>query len=118
MKIEITSKIIDITPAIRERIESRFEKLERLQVPLITPHVIVSKERLMFTVEASAGIPNGKLFAQAEHEDLYAAINELGQNWSANSTVTPKSRLPVVPMPRSKSSRNRMKLTLDSMPQG
>ncbi|OSM53805.1 cold-shock protein, partial [Aeromonas salmonicida subsp. salmonicida] len=33
MKIEITSKIIDITPAIRERIESRFEKLERLQVP-------------------------------------------------------------------------------------
>lgn len=79
MKIEITSKIIDITPAIRERIESRFEKLERLQVPLITPHVIVSKERLMFTVEASAGIPNGKLFAQAEHEDLYAAINELGQ---------------------------------------
>ena len=77
MKIEITSKIIDITPAIRERIESRFEKLERLQVPLITPHVIVSKERLMFTVEASAGIPNGKLFAQAEHEDLYAAIDQL-----------------------------------------
>lgn len=79
MKIEITSKIIDITPAIRERIESRFAKLDRLQVPLITPHVIVAKERLMFTVEASAGIPHGKLFAQAEHEDLYAAINELGQ---------------------------------------
>ncbi|MGL4717156.1 MAG: ribosome hibernation-promoting factor, HPF/YfiA family [Aeromonas sp.] len=79
MKIEITSKIIDITPAIRERIESRFEKLERLQVPLITPHVVVTKERLMFIIEASAGIPSGKLFAQAEHEDLYAAINELGQ---------------------------------------
>lgn len=79
MKIEITSKIIDITPAIRERIESRFEKLERLQVPLITPHVIISKERLMYNIEATAGIPNGKLFAQAEHEDLYAAITDLGQ---------------------------------------
>ena len=79
MKIEMTSKIIDITPAIRERIESRFEKLERLQVPLITPHVIISKERLMYIVEATAGIPNGKLFAQAEHEDLYAAITDLGQ---------------------------------------
>jgi ribosome-associated inhibitor A len=33
----------------------------------------------MFIVEASAGIPNGKLFAQAEHEDMYAAITELGQ---------------------------------------
>ncbi|MGL5288612.1 MAG: ribosome hibernation-promoting factor, HPF/YfiA family, partial [Aeromonas sp.] len=79
MKIDITSKIIDITPAIRERIESRFEKLERLQVPLISPHVVVAKERTMFTVEASAGIPSGKLFAQAEHIDLYAAITELGQ---------------------------------------
>lgn len=79
MKIEITSKIIEITPAIRERIESRFEKLERLQVPLITPHVIISKERLMYIVEAKAGVPNGKLFAQAEHEDLYAAVTELGQ---------------------------------------
>ena len=79
MKIEMTSKIIDITPAIRERIESRFEKLERLQVPLITPHVIISKERLMYIVEATIGIPNGKLFAQAEHEDLYAAITDLGQ---------------------------------------
>ena len=79
MKIEMTSKIIDITPAIRERIESRFEKLERLQVPLITPHVIISKERLMYIVEATIGIPNGKLFAQAEHEDLYTAITDLGQ---------------------------------------
>jgi ribosome-associated inhibitor A len=79
MKIEITSKIIDITPAIRERIESRFDKLDRLQVPLISPHVIIIKERLMYVVEATAGIPNGKLFAQAEHEDLYAAITDLGQ---------------------------------------
>ncbi|MBP6791012.1 MAG: ribosome-associated translation inhibitor RaiA, partial [Aeromonas sp.] len=49
------------------------------QVPLITPHVIISKERLMYIVEATIGIPNGKLFAQAEHEDLYAAITDLGQ---------------------------------------
>ncbi|MNF43950.1 Ribosome-associated inhibitor A [compost metagenome] len=33
----------------------------------------------MYIVEATAGIPNGKLFAQAEHEDLYAAITDLGQ---------------------------------------
>ena len=33
----------------------------------------------MYIVEATAGIPHGKLFAQAEHEDLYAAITDLGQ---------------------------------------
>lgn len=79
MLIEITSKIIDVTPTIRERIQSRFEKLERLQVPLITPHVIIAKEGQQFIIEATAGVPNGKLFAEAEHEDLYAAVTLLGQ---------------------------------------
>ena len=79
MIIDITSKAIDVTPAIRERIESRFAKLERLQVPLITPQVIITKEGLAFIIEAKIGIPNGQLFAQAEHEDLYAAVTLLGQ---------------------------------------
>ena len=79
MIIDITSKAIDVTPNIRERIASRFAKLERLQVPLITPQVIIVKEGLAFIVEAKIGIPNGQLFAQAEHEDLYAAVTLLGQ---------------------------------------
>jgi len=79
MLIDVTSKVIDITPTIRERIETRFEKLERLQVALIAPHVTITKEGQNFIVEAGAGIPNGTLFAQAEHEDLYAAITTLGQ---------------------------------------
>lgn len=79
MMIDITSKAIDVTQTIRERIESRFAKLERLQVPLITPQVIISKEGQIFTIEAHVGIPNSQLFAQAEHEDLYAAVTLLGQ---------------------------------------
>jgi len=79
MKIEITSKSISVTGPIRERIESRFAKLERLQVPLINPHVIITKEPKGVKVEATAGVPQNTLFAQAEHEDLYAAINLLGQ---------------------------------------
>lgn len=79
MIIDIASKAVDITPTIRERIESRFAKLGRMQVPLITPQVIICKEGLSFTIEAKIGIPNGQLFAQAEHEDLYAAVTLLGQ---------------------------------------
>ena len=79
MMIDITSKAIEVTPAIRERIDSRFAKLERLQVPLITPQVIVTKEGLEFVIEAHVGIPNGQLFAEARHEDLYAAVTQLGQ---------------------------------------
>lgn len=78
MSVAITSHVIDITPAIRERIESRFEKLDRRQIALINPHVVIQKEGLNYQVEASAGLPGETLFAQAEDENLYAAINELG----------------------------------------
>ncbi|ART79696.1 ribosome hibernation-promoting factor, HPF/YfiA family [Oceanisphaera avium] len=79
MSITITSTVIDISPAIRERIESRFAKLARRQVDLITPHVIINKEGLKYQVEATAGVRNDTLFAKAEDDNLYAAIKDLGQ---------------------------------------
>ncbi len=79
MIIDITSKAVEITPSIRDRIESRLAKLGRLQVALITPQIIIGKEGLNFTIEAKIGIPNGQLFAVSEHEDLYAAVTLLGQ---------------------------------------
>ncbi|RCU49219.1 MULTISPECIES: ribosome hibernation-promoting factor, HPF/YfiA family [Corallincola] len=79
MRIEITAKHIEITEALRERIESRFDKLERLDISLINPHVILSQEKKLHQIEASITVPNDKIFAKAEHEDMYAAINLLGQ---------------------------------------
>lgn len=78
MTVEITGKNIDITPAIRERIEFKFKKLEKFQVPLISRHTVISKEPgRKFKIEASAAIPGGKIIASAEHDDLYGAITEL-----------------------------------------
>ncbi|CZF78544.1 cold-shock protein [Grimontia sp. AD028] len=80
MRVEITGKNIDITPAIRDRITSRFEKLEKWQVALINPHAVISEEPgNKFKVEAGVSMPGAKLIASAEHEDMYAAINEVGQ---------------------------------------
>lgn len=79
MKIEITSKHTEVTAAMRERIESRFEKLERYMVDFIKAHVIITQEPKGFKIEANISIPQNKLFAQAEAEDLYVAINQLGQ---------------------------------------
>jgi ribosome-associated inhibitor A len=79
MRIEITAKHIEITEALRSRIESRFDKLERLDIALINPHVILSQEKNLHQIEAAITVPNDKIFAKAEHEDMYAAINLLGQ---------------------------------------
>lgn len=79
MRIEITAKQLEITAPMRARVESRFDKLSRFDVSLIKPHVIINKEPQGFKIEASVTVPNGQLFAEAQHEDLYAAINQLGQ---------------------------------------
>lgn len=77
--LKITSKQFEVTTPIRERVESRFEKLSRHDVQLINPHVIISQEKALFKIEASVGVPQGDLFAQAKHENLYAAITAMGQ---------------------------------------
>ncbi|GKX55077.1 ribosomal subunit interface protein [Leminorella grimontii] len=77
MTVNITSKQMDITPAIRTHVEDRLKKLEKWQVQLINPHIVLSKEPKVFVADATITTPNGPLVASAKHEDMYAAINEL-----------------------------------------
>jgi len=80
MTVNITSKQMDITPAIREHIEGRLKKLDKWQTQLINPHIILSKEPQGFVADATISTPNGKLVASATHDDMYAAINEMTTN--------------------------------------
>ncbi|GGB59936.1 ribosome-associated translation inhibitor RaiA [Shewanella inventionis] len=77
--LKITSKQLEVTALIRERIEGRLEKLSRHDIQLINPHVIITQEKQLFKIEASVGLPSGDLFAQAKSENLYAAITAMGQ---------------------------------------
>lgn len=79
MRVEITGKNIEITAAINEYITSRLKKLEKWQIALINPHAVISQEPSnKFKIEADISVPGSKLVASAEHEDLYAAINDMG----------------------------------------
>ncbi|CNF05636.1 ribosome-associated translation inhibitor RaiA [Yersinia nurmii] len=75
--VNITSKQMDITPAIRKHVEDRLTKLDKWQAQLINPHIVLSKDPEGFVVDATIGTPNGPLVASAKHDDMYAAINEL-----------------------------------------
>lgn len=77
MILNITSKQMDITPAIRQHVEDRLAKLEKWQTDLINPHIVLSKEPKEFVADAAITTPNGPLVASARHEDMYAAVNEL-----------------------------------------
>lgn len=53
MIVSITSKCIEITPAIRHHIEERLNKLSKWRVSLINPHIVLSKEPQEFIVDAN-----------------------------------------------------------------
>ena len=77
MTLNITSKQMEITPAIREHVEGRLAKLEKWHTQLISPHFVLSKVPNGFSVEASIGTPLGNLLATATADDMYKAINEV-----------------------------------------
>ncbi|MCW3173403.1 ribosome hibernation-promoting factor, HPF/YfiA family [Shewanella subflava] len=77
--LKITSKQLEVTAPILERIEGQIEKLTRHDVQLINPHIIITQEKQLFKIEANIGLPSGELFAQAKNENLYAAITAMGK---------------------------------------
>ena len=74
MTMNITSKQMEITPAIRQHVADRLAKLEKWQTHLINPHIILSKEPQGFVADATINTPNGVLVASGKHEDMYTAI--------------------------------------------
>lgn len=80
MKINMTGKNIELTSAIRAHIESKFKKLEKWQVDIISCQASISEEpNKQKKIEAIITVPKGQLIASASGEDLYAAINEAEQ---------------------------------------
>ncbi len=70
MTMNITSKQMEITPAIRQHVADRLAKLEKWQTHLINPHIILSKEPQGFVADATINTPNGVLVASGKHEDM------------------------------------------------
>lgn len=77
MQISVTGHHIDITPALRSYIEGKFERLERHFENMINTHVILSIEKERHKAEATVHVNRGKLYADVQHEDMYAAIDGL-----------------------------------------
>ena len=77
MQISITGHHIDITRALRAYIENKFSRLERHFDNMTNIHVILNVEKERQMAEATIQVSRGKVFADAEHNDMYAAIDNL-----------------------------------------
>ncbi len=79
MEIQITGlNHLEVTPAIKQHVNERFQKLTRHFNNITNIHVTLSVgKKYQHTAEAHVDLSLGNIFAKATSEDLYASIDLL-----------------------------------------
>jgi putative sigma-54 modulation protein len=77
MNLKITGHHLEITPAIREYVTTKMERIKRHFDHVIDVSVIMTVEKLKHSVEANVHMSGKDIFVQAEDADMYAAIDAL-----------------------------------------
>lgn len=77
MQLSISGHHIDLTDALRTYVTDKLQKLERHYDHITNAHVILSVEKLQQRAEATIHISGRDIFADANCDDLYAAIDML-----------------------------------------
>ena len=77
MQINLTGHHLEITDSLRQYVDSKFTKLERHFDHINNVHVILNVEKLNQKAEATLHLSGAEVFANAEHSDMYAAIDAL-----------------------------------------
>ncbi|MEQ1667025.1 MAG: ribosome-associated translation inhibitor RaiA [Sulfuriferula sp.] len=77
MNLKITGHHLEITPAIREYVTTKMERIKRHFDHVIDVSVIMTVEKLKHNVEANVHMSGKDIFVQAEDADMYAAIDAL-----------------------------------------
>ena len=77
MQISLTGHHIDITKALRNYVDTKFERLERHFDQVTSVHVVLSVEKVRQKAEATLHLNGADVFADSIEEDMYAAIDGL-----------------------------------------
>jgi putative sigma-54 modulation protein len=86
MQLTITGHHIDLTPALRNKVESKLAKLEKHFDNVTVVHCILTVEKLQHKAEATVHLSGGTLHADAVEEDMYAAVDALVDTLSRQVT--------------------------------
>jgi putative sigma-54 modulation protein len=77
MNLNVAGRHLDVTPAIREYLAGKLERVTRHFDHVIDINVILSVEKLQRKAEANIHVRGRDLFAESHDEDMYAAIDSL-----------------------------------------
>ena len=77
MQLSISGHHVDVTDALRSYVTSKMERLEKHFDHITNVHVVLSVEKLQQKAEATMHVSGAELFADADSENLYNAIDQM-----------------------------------------
>jgi len=77
MQLTITGHHIDVTAALKNKVESKLAKLEKHFDHLTDIHCVLTVEKLEHKAEATVNLSGSTIHADAIESDMYAAIDSL-----------------------------------------
>jgi len=77
MQLNVTGHHVDVTPALREYIDTKLARLERHFDHVTDIHCVLTVEKLSHKAEATVHLSGGTVHADAVDQDMYAAVDSL-----------------------------------------
>ena len=77
MNLHLTGHHVEITPAIRDYVKSKLERINRHFDHVIDVNVIMTVEKLDQKIEANVHLSGKDIHVQSNDGDMYAAIDSL-----------------------------------------
>jgi putative sigma-54 modulation protein len=75
MNINITGHHVEVTPAIRDYVSNKLDRVIRHFDHVTSVHVILSVEKLLQKAEVTLHVKGKDIYADSTEADLYAAID-------------------------------------------
>jgi putative sigma-54 modulation protein len=77
MNLHLTGHHVAITPAIREYVQNKLQRITDHFDHVIDVNVILTVEKLQQSVEATVHVRGKEIFCESAADDMYAAIDAL-----------------------------------------
>lgn len=77
MNLQITGHHLEITPALRDYVSGKLERVTRHFDHVIDVNVILSVDKLKQKAEVTVRLPGKDAYVESVDEDLYAAVDIL-----------------------------------------
>ena len=93
MNLTISGHHLEVTPALRSYVTGKLDRIKRHFDQVVDVKVLLTVEKQKEKekrqrAECNIHVKGNDLFAESSHQDLYAAVDDLVDNWTAKWSIT------------------------------